>query len=66
MTKEDILSWNSKAWDIHSDPIMALDGSVGTFMSIHWTLCAGTLAVLGSGRDDIESLIKDVLDFNIS
>ncbi|GJJ06027.1 hypothetical protein Clacol_000214 [Clathrus columnatus] len=47
------------------NPILLVDGSIGTFLAIQYNLCIGTLANFVEGRPDIEKVISEALDYRI-
>ncbi|TFK56913.1 acyl-CoA dehydrogenase NM domain-like protein [Heliocybe sulcata] len=66
LTAEDILTLSNKYWAFHSDPVLVLDGSVGTLLTIHYNLCCGTLAMFAIGRPDLRRLLDDLLSYRVS
>ncbi|KAF7336094.1 Acyl-CoA dehydrogenase NM domain-like protein [Mycena venus] len=63
LTLDDIMSLSPKFWDMHTDPIICLDGAATTLLTIQYNLAAGTLGAFVSERDDILALVKDIIDF---
>ncbi|KAL6300589.1 acyl-CoA dehydrogenase NM domain-like protein [Sparassis latifolia] len=59
----DISSLSQKFWDLHFDPVVLLDGSAFTLLTIHYNLCAGTIASYASRRPELRLLVEDLLRF---
>lgn len=57
---------SDKYWQFHTDPILVMDGAVGTLLTIHCNLCIGTLAMFAKGRPDIQEIIDDLLSYRVS
>jgi acyl-CoA oxidase len=51
---------------MHTDPITFIDGAAETLVAVQYNLCAGTLATYVKGRPDLATLLKQVLDFEVS
>ncbi|TFK50231.1 acyl-CoA dehydrogenase NM domain-like protein [Heliocybe sulcata] len=66
LTAEDVLTLSSKYWEFHSDPVLMMDGSVATLLTIHYNLCCGTLAMFASGRPEIRGLLEDLLSYRLT
>lgn len=66
LTAEDILNVSPKYWEFHTDPILTMDGSVGTLLTIHYNLAAGTLAMFARDRPDIQRSLRRMLAFQTS
>ncbi|KAG1803945.1 acyl-CoA dehydrogenase NM domain-like protein [Suillus plorans] len=67
ITLHDILHLTQKFWDMHTDPIMVLDGAASTLLTIQYNLVAGTLAkYAATTRPDLVSLVEDILRWNVS
>jgi acyl-CoA oxidase len=66
LTAEDILDVSQKYWEFHTDPILTMDGSVGTLLTIHYNLVAGTLAMFARGRPDVQRTLQRMLSFQTS
>lgn len=43
-----------------------MDGSVGTLLTIHYNLAAGTLAMFARGRPDVQRSLQRMLTFQTS
>jgi acyl-CoA oxidase len=66
LTVEDVLYLSPKFWNMHTDPITFIDGAAETLLTVQYNLCAGTLATYVNGRPDLVTLLKHVLDFEVS
>jgi hypothetical protein len=66
LTAEDILNVSPKYWEFHTDPILTMDGSVGTLLTIHYNLAAGTLAMFARGRPEVQRSLQRMLTFQTS
>ncbi|KIJ27122.1 hypothetical protein M422DRAFT_271734 [Sphaerobolus stellatus SS14] len=66
LTVSDILHLSRRYWEFHNDPILIMDGSVGTLLTIQYNLCLGTLAHFAENRPDLQRIISEVLNFDIS
>ena len=66
LTAEDILNVSPRYWEFHTDPILIMDGSVGTLLTIHYNLTVGTLAMFAQGRPDVQSSLQRMLTFQTS
>ena len=66
LTAEDILNVSQKYWEFHTDPILIMDGSVGTLLTIHYNLVAGTLAMFARDRPDVQRTLQRMLSFQTS
>lgn len=65
LTVEDISTTAEKFWNLHTDPILTLDGSAGTLVTIHINLFAGTVAKYADSRPDLQALLRDALQFKL-
>lgn len=65
LTMNDILHLSEKYWQFHTDPILMMDGSVATLLTIHYNLCVGTLAMFSRGRPEIANIIDKLLRFDL-
>ncbi|KAK0230056.1 acyl-CoA dehydrogenase NM domain-like protein [Armillaria fumosa] len=63
LTAEDVLNVSLRYWEFHSDPILVMDSSVGTILTIHFNLCLGTLAMYLDSRPDLKQTIERLLRF---
>ncbi|EEB91389.1 hypothetical protein MPER_10256, partial [Moniliophthora perniciosa FA553] len=66
LTADDIRNVSPKYWAFHTDPILAMDFAVATLLTIHYNLCAGTLAMYASERPDVAVLLEKLLSFDLS
>ncbi|GJJ13641.1 hypothetical protein Clacol_007897 [Clathrus columnatus] len=66
LTSSDILHLSPRYWDFHTNPILVMDDSVSTLLTIQYNLFIGTLANFAEGRQDVQKIIFDALDYNIS
>lgn len=60
---DDILTLSPKFWELHQDPIMALDGGAMTLMTIQVNLTSGTIARYAVHRPDLVPLVEDLLRY---
>ncbi|KAG1814207.1 acyl-CoA dehydrogenase NM domain-like protein [Suillus variegatus] len=66
ITLHDTLHLTQKFWDMHTDPIMVLDGAASTLLTIQYNLVAGTLAqYAATTRPDLVSLVEDILRWDV-
>ncbi|KIJ37809.1 hypothetical protein M422DRAFT_259672 [Sphaerobolus stellatus SS14] len=65
LTVQDILRLSPKFWQLHTDPIWAMDGAAGTLTTIQLNLCAGTLANFVQKQSYLNDTIQKVLSFKI-
>lgn len=65
LTADDVRNTSSKYWELHSDPIMPMDGAAGSLISIHYNLAVGTFARYTKGRPDVEALLHRLLTFQV-
>lgn len=63
LTAEDVLNVSPRYWEFHSDPILVMDVSVATILTIHFNLCVGTLAMYLDSRPDLRQTIDRLLKF---
>ncbi|KAJ7352300.1 acyl-CoA dehydrogenase NM domain-like protein [Mycena albidolilacea] len=66
LTAKDLLTLSPKFWQLHTDPIWAVDGAAGTLVTLQYNCCAGTLAMFARTQPEIQPTLKKVLDFDIS
>ncbi|GJJ05964.1 hypothetical protein Clacol_000151 [Clathrus columnatus] len=66
LTTTDILHVSPRYWEFHTDPILVMDDSVVTLLTIQYNLFIGTIARFAKGRPDIEKTISEALDYRIS
>lgn len=55
-----------KFWAFHTDPIVAMDGAAATLVTLQYNCCAGTLAMFVKKHPELETLLLQVLDFDVS
>ncbi|KAK9369881.1 acyl-CoA dehydrogenase/oxidase C-terminal [Lipomyces kononenkoae] len=65
-TARDVLELTPKFWQYHQDLINPLDMAAVTLITIQYNLCAGTLARFLSGRADLQELMEQILNFDVS
>ncbi|KAG2049697.1 acyl-CoA dehydrogenase NM domain-like protein [Suillus hirtellus] len=66
ITLHDTLHLTQKFWDMHTDPIMGLDGAASTLLTIQYNLVAGTLAqYAATTRSDLVSLVEKILRWDV-
>ncbi|KAI0633863.1 acyl-CoA dehydrogenase NM domain-like protein [Trametes polyzona] len=63
MSMHDLLSLSPKFWQLHSDPIVLLDGAAFTLLVIQYNLCAGTIARYASRRPELLPIVDDLLRY---
>ncbi|KAI0633883.1 acyl-CoA dehydrogenase NM domain-like protein [Trametes polyzona] len=63
LTIDDILSLTPKFWQLHNDPISAMDFGAMTLLSIQYNLCAGTIARYTGRRPELIPLVEDLLQY---
>ncbi|KAG7441051.1 acyl-CoA dehydrogenase NM domain-like protein [Guyanagaster necrorhizus] len=66
LTAEDILNVTPRYWEFHNDPLIVMDVSVATLLTIHFNLCIGTLAMYLDRRPDLKETIDRLLSFEWS
>ncbi|TCD66595.1 hypothetical protein EIP91_001152 [Steccherinum ochraceum] len=66
LTAQDIVFLKSKFWALHADPICSMDGAAATLLTTQFNLVAGTLAPFAFQRPELEPLLQQVLDFEVS
>lgn len=65
LTVEDIATTSERFWGVHTDPILTMDGSAGTLVTIQLNLFTGTLAKYARSRPDLHPILQDALQFKI-
>jgi acyl-CoA oxidase len=65
LSADDVRNTTSKYWELHSDPIMPMDGAAGSLISIHYNLAVGTFARYTRGRPDVEAILHRLLTFQV-
>lgn len=63
ITVEDVATLSHKLWEMHKDPILALDASALTIMTIHYNLSMGTIASFLPSRPDLRPLLDSMIQF---
>lgn len=63
LTADDVLHLSERYWRFHSDPILALDGSAATLLTIHYNLCLGTIATYLPRRPDLRPIVEKLVTF---
>ncbi|KIJ43416.1 hypothetical protein M422DRAFT_60316 [Sphaerobolus stellatus SS14] len=66
LSVRDVLELSPKYWEFHTDPILVMDSSVGTLLTIQYNLCLGTLGSYRENRKELQALMTDVLRFRVS
>ncbi|KAF8992117.1 acyl-CoA dehydrogenase NM domain-like protein [Cyathus striatus] len=61
----DIRDLTPKFWDLNADPITAFDGAATTLLSIQYNLVLGTLSMYLSEREDLRSIVDDLLKYRL-
>lgn len=61
LSVDDILTYGPKFWDMHLDPILALDIGAFTILAAHTNLAIGTIARHLPQRPDLIPLVKSLL-----
>lgn len=65
LTVHDIETLTRAFWDVHTDHAMAMDTGAGTLVAIQLNLVAGTLVKYLKDSSYVQSLMDDVLSFNV-
>lgn len=60
---DDVLTLSPKFWELHQDPLMALDGAAMTLTTIQVNLTTGTIARHAVHRPELVSLVEDLLAY---
>jgi hypothetical protein len=63
LTMDDIVSLSPKFWELHQDPMTALDGGAMTICTIQVNLAAGTIAQQAIHRPELVPIVEDLLQF---
>ena len=66
LTPKDILFLRSKFWALHSDQICSMDGTAATLLTTQYNLVAGTLVPHATQRPELQPLLQQILDFDVS
>jgi hypothetical protein len=61
----DVAALTQPFWDLHVDPIMAMDTGAGTLVTIQINLAAGTLVEYLDDHPSIRTLVDEILAFNV-
>ncbi|KAF8992116.1 hypothetical protein BDQ17DRAFT_236872 [Cyathus striatus] len=61
----DIQELTSKFWDLYVDPILAFDGAAASLLAIQYNLVLGTLSKYLWKRDDLKTLVDDLLSYRL-
>lgn len=63
LTIDDVLTLSPKFWELHQDPIMAMDGGAMTLITIQVNLTSGTIARQAVHRPELVPLVDDLLNY---
>ena len=63
LTIDDVLTLSPKFWELHQDPLMAIDGGAMTLTTIQVNLTAGTIARQAIHRPELLPLVDELLQF---
>ena len=63
LTIDDVLTLSPKFWEIHQDPIVAMDGGAVTLITIQVNLTSGTIAHHAVHRPELVPLVDDLLNY---
>ncbi|KAI0790861.1 acyl-CoA dehydrogenase NM domain-like protein [Abortiporus biennis] len=63
LTLHDIVTLSPKFWQLHQDPMVAVDASAFTIIVIQYNLAAGTISTFAKDRPDLLPLIDDLLQW---
>ncbi|KAH8093147.1 hypothetical protein BXZ70DRAFT_950310 [Cristinia sonorae] len=66
LTAQDVVFLRPKFWQLHTDQISPMDGAATTLITIQYNLAAGTLAPFAFKRADLQPLLKQIMDFDVS
>ena len=66
LTLEDVLHLKTKFWNVHRDNIIVRDITAQILVTVQFNLVAGTLAPYALKRPDLQPLMKEILNFDIS
>ncbi|KAF4999984.1 hypothetical protein FDECE_11332 [Fusarium decemcellulare] len=64
MTIKDIMELSPKFWKFHSDYVITADSAVSVILTIHWNLCMGTIASYPIGHPALESILRELQQFD--
>lgn len=60
---DDVLTLSPKFWELHQDPLMAMDGGAMTLVTIQVNLTSGTIARQAVHRPELLPLVDDLLSY---
>lgn len=63
LTIDDVLALSPNFWELHQDPLMAMDGGAMTLVTIQVNLSAGTIARQAVNRPELVPLVDDLLSY---
>ncbi|KAI0689045.1 acyl-CoA dehydrogenase NM domain-like protein [Cytidiella melzeri] len=63
LSMDDVLTLSPKFWELHQDPLMALDGAAMTLVTIQVNLTTGTIARHAVHRPELVPLVDDLLAY---
>jgi acyl-CoA oxidase len=58
-----VLSYTPKYWEMHQDPMTALDGGAMTICTIQINLIAGTIGQEAVRRPELMPIVEELLQF---
>ena len=58
-----MLPLSPKFWELHQDPLMAMDGGAMTLITIQVNLTSGTIARQAVHRPELIPLVDDLLNY---
>ncbi|KUJ13020.1 putative acyl-CoA oxidase [Mollisia scopiformis] len=65
-TAHDIHKLTPKFWKLHADPINTRDNAAFTLLTIQYNLAAGTIAPYAAKLPHLQTLLKSILNFDVS
>ena len=63
LTMDDVLTLSPKFWELHQDPLMAMDGGAMTLATIQVNLTSGTIARQAVHRPELIPIVEDLLSY---
>ncbi|KAK6988896.1 acyl-CoA dehydrogenase NM domain-like protein [Favolaschia claudopus] len=63
LSLNDIILLSPKFWNMHTDPIICLDGAATTLLTIQYNLAVGTLGAFVSERNDLAEIVNNLMEF---
>ena len=63
LTLQDVVALSPNLWNVHQDPIVCLDGSAVTLLTIQYNLCLGTISTYLPQRKDLLPLAQSLADY---